>query len=217
MSIPLSSWIPAALLSLGTLATLGGGIREQVSVPLQASLESVVPTEFLGFTSDDVEISAEEQAIAGMDHYVMRIYSGPDPDDLASAFSVYVGYYEHQTQGHTIHSPKNCLPGGGWEPLTSSEEQLMTGQGPVPVNRYLIGNGPAQAVVLYWYQGRGRVQANEYAVKWALLRDRALKGRSDEALVRVIVPVTTTQEEAYSRAVRIASDLVGQVDSALPA
>ena len=30
----------------------------------------------------------------------------------------FVSYYERQTQGKTIHSPRNCLPGAGWEVLT---------------------------------------------------------------------------------------------------
>jgi hypothetical protein len=70
--------------------------------------------------------------------------------------------------------------------------------------------------VLYWYQGRGRVAANEYLVKWDLLRDQALYGRSDEALVRIIVPVTGSEDAAYNRAVNIAAGLVPAVDRALP-
>jgi EpsI family protein len=57
------------------------------------------------------------------------------------------------------------------------------------VNRYVLKNGAARAVVYYWYQGRGRVVASEYAVKWNLLRDAALAGHTEEALVRVVVPV----------------------------
>jgi EpsI family protein len=86
----------------------------------------------------------------------------------------------------------------------------------VTVNRYLIGNGPLKSLVLYWYQGRGRVEQNEYAVKWDLLRDQALLGRSDEALVRVIVPVRTTEEAAYTQAEQVAKELVVHVDRALP-
>ena len=62
------------------------------------------------------------------------------------------------------------------------------------MNRYVLKNGAATAVVYYWYQGRGRVVANEYAVKWNLLRDAAVAGHTEEALVRVVVPV------AYDRA-----------------
>ncbi len=214
-----SGWLPAVILGFG-LVLLSGGVREQVSMPLLQSLDSTVPTEVLGFQGTDVEISEDEQRVAGMTNFVLRLYSpeaeSGDGAGMAEAFSIYVGYYDRQSQGKTIHSPRNCLPGGGWEPLTSSRERISTPAGTIPVNRYLIGNGQAQALVLYWYQGRGRYEANEYLVKWHLLQDQALHGRSDEALVRVIVPVTTTEEEAYEKAVRVAGELVQAVDRAIP-
>jgi EpsI family protein len=211
-----SGWLPAVILGFGVLL-LSGGVREQVSMPLRAPLDSSISQRILGYEGTDLEISEAEQRIAGMTNFVLRVYSPPGEDPAhGEAFSVYVGYYDRQAQGKTIHSPRNCLPGGGWEPLTSSRERIDTPMGAIPVNRYLIGNGQAQALVLYWYQGRGRVEANEYMVKWHLLQDQALRGRSDEALVRVIVPVTTSEEDAYDKAVRIATELVTQVETAIP-
>jgi hypothetical protein len=69
--------------------------------------------------------------------------------------------------------------------------------------------------VLYWYQGRGRGASNEYRVKWDLLRDAALRRRSDEALVRVVVPVRSG-EDAAALAVRVAETLAPAVAEALP-
>jgi EpsI family protein len=212
------AWSPAIILGVGVLL-IAGGVREQVSMPLRAPLETTVPREIIGYTAHDFEISEEEQAVAGMSTYVMRHYTPPGVEPAQAGknmFSIYVGYYERQFQGKTIHSPKNCLPGGGWEPLTSGREMIATPLGEVPVNRYLIGNGPHKALVLYWYQGRSRVEANEYIVKWDLLRDQALHGRSDEALVRVIVPVEGAEDEAYAKAIRVAATLVETVDRALP-
>ena len=57
------------------------------------------------------------------------------------------------------------------------------------VNRYLLANKGAQALVYYWYEGRGRVEPSEYRVKWNLIRDAARYGRTEEALVRIVVPV----------------------------
>jgi EpsI family protein len=132
---------------------------------------------------------------------------------------VYVGYYDHQTQGKTIHSPKNCLPGSGWEALEAAPFAVTTASGPVTVNQYLLQNKNQQALVFYWYQGRGRVAASEYQVKWELLRDAALRGRSEEALVRVVVFLNdkVTESQAIDQASRVASDLVPAVFRALPA
>jgi EpsI family protein len=212
------AWVPCGILLAG-VALLSGGTTQQRDMPLVMSLADAVPRQFGEYVARDIEVSPEEQQAAGMSSYVMRAYEPAqqaEGADAAGGFSIYVGYYERQSQGKTIHSPRNCLPGGGWEPLTSSREMVETSLGPVPVNRYLIGNGPAKALVLYWYQGRGRVAANEYLVKWDLLRDQALYGRSDEALVRIIVPVTGSEDAAYNRAVNIAAGLVPAVDRALP-
>jgi len=142
------------------------------------------------------------------------------PDSTGAAplgFSIYVGYYDQQTQGHSIHSPKNCLPGAGWEPLASEPEQVATAAGPVTVNRYLLQNKTQQAVVFYWYQGRGRVAWNEYLVKWDMLKDAALRRRSDEALVRIVVPVRGSVDSAAATAARVAATLVPALGNALPA
>lgn len=206
------AWAPAVLLCIGVVASAGAGAQR--TMPLRAPLADVVPGEIDGRHGVDQTVSENEQRIAGMDSYVLRNYASSDP--AHAAFSVYVGYYEYQTRGHTIHSPKNCLPGAGWEPLTSGTAMVATADGPVQVTSYLLQRDEERAVVLYWYQGRGRVENNEYAVKWQLLRDAALRRRSDEALVRVVVPVTTDEAQALTFATTVAAQLMPRIDEALP-
>lgn len=208
-----ASWLPAIVLLVGS-GFVYGGVQRQVAMPLVAPLDESVPREIDGMLGTDIQISEAEQRVAGMSSFVLREYRHPGSD--AAEASIYVGYYTQQTQGKTIHSPKNCLPGGGWEPLTSGQATIAGPDGPVQVSRWLIGNGPTKALVLYWYQGRGRVQASEYAVKWELLRDQAMHGRSDEALVRVIVPVQQSERAAFEQAAHIAETVVAAVDRAVP-
>ena len=210
MSPTLRSWTPAAILALGLV--LVQGVSEQKRMPLREPLATAVPASIDGFSARDLEISEEEQRVAGMSTYVMRVYEA----GAVPAFSVYVGYYDSQMQGKTIHSPKNCLPGAGWDALDATTAQVAVAGGSVTVNQYVIQRGKERALVLYWYQGRGRVAASEYAVKWDLLRDAALRGRSEEALVRVLVPMTGTQEESAALAQRVASTVVPAVQRALP-
>ncbi len=205
-------WAPAAVLVIGALlATVG--VKAQRVLPLRAPLDVTVPSEVLGLKGHDYEVPAAELKVAGVTSYLYRSFG--DTSDAAS-FSLYVGYYDQQMQGQTIHSPKNCLPGAGWEALTSTLATVPTDQGAVVVNRYLIQNGQRRALVLYWYQGRGRVAANEYLVKWNLLRDAAIRRRSDEALVRIVVPVKTTEDEAVATATAAARSLVPAIYTALP-
>jgi EpsI family protein len=210
MSATLRSWAPVAILALGLV--LVQGVSEQKSMALREPLATAVPGTIEGYASRDLEISEDEQRVAGMSTYVMRVYEA----GAAPAFSVYVGYYDSQVQGKTIHSPKNCLPGAGWEALGATTATVAVAGGTVTVNQYVIQRGNERALVLYWYQGRGRVAASEYAVKWDLLRDAALHGRSEEALVRVLVPIAGTQEESVALAQRVASTVVPAVQRALP-
>jgi EpsI family protein len=159
-----------------------------------------------------------------MNTYVARAYW----QDSVPAFSIFVSYYERQTQGRTIHSPRNCLPGAGWDVITNGTAALDAGARKEIVNRYVLRNEQgATAVVFYWYQGRGRVVANEYAVKWNLLRDAALAGHTEEALVRVVVPVVAGRSDAPEVAqsidaanaigTKVASRLLADVSRVLPA
>ncbi len=208
---PLVRWVPAFLLGAGCVLTLG--VDRQRNMPLAAPLDSI-PMTLGGRAGQNLEIAENERVAAGMTSYIFRVFEeGPSP------LSVYVGYYDHQTQGKTIHSPKNCLPGSGWEALEAAPIAVTTATGPVTVNRYLLQNKNQQALVFYWYQGRGRVAASEYQVKWELLRDAALRGRSEEALVRVVVFLNdkVSESQAVEQASRVAADLVPAVFRSLPA
>ncbi len=148
-----------------------------------------------------------------MDTFINRDYQLPGGPD----FNIYVGYYDEQHEGKTIHSPKNCLPSQGWEPVQSGTVTVDAASGPVVVNRYLIVLGSASSVVYYWYQGRGRVAHNETRVTWDLFRDAVLRGRTEEALVRIVVPVANQNVAAAdSLAGRIAPGLVDDVYRVLP-
>lgn len=105
----------------------------------------------------------------------------------------YVAYYGSQTKGASIHSPKSCLPGGGWR-LSGMSEKTITGvtnnQGqPLVVNRALMRQGEMAQIVYYWFEQRGRNITNEYVAKWYIFVDALLKNRTDGALLRVVVPV----------------------------
>lgn len=204
------SWIPGGFLAAGCILTFG--VNQQRSIPLSRPLDSI-PLVLAGQPGIAGVLPKDQQEAAGMSSYIFRYYG-----EATLPFEIYVGYYDQQTQGKTIHSPKNCLPGSGWEALQQSTIPLATPQGPVSVNRYVLQNKDQRALVLYWYQGRGRITAGEYRVKWELLRDAALRGRSEEALVRVLVhmPPGTREPDASAEAEVAAAALAGEVAKVLP-
>lgn len=203
--------VPGLLLGFGCLLLLKVGLQSDVG--LRAPLATMPPI-LMGMAGSDQVIAADEQRVAGMSTYLLRSFGS----DSGPQFSVYVGYYPSQTQGRTIHSPKNCLPGSGWEPLAAREDQLMAGGTLVTVNRYELANGDRRALVYYWYQGRGRVAANEYQVKLDLLRDAAIRGRTEEALVRVVVPLSPAVNDSTAEAMarRVSSEVIPALSDLLP-
>ncbi len=215
----LQRYLPSILLIVGIV--LVWSARSQSAVPLAGSLQTLLPT-YSGFTVKEQTVSAEERKVAGMTDYVARSFW----HDTTIAFTTYVGYYDRQTQGKSMHSPRNCLPGAGWEILSTDTALIKMGGQLHVVNKYFLKNGPYQAVVLYWYQGRGRVVASEYAVKWNLLRDAALEGHTEEALVRVVsfvspdsaVAIASPKQiaDAEKLALDVGALLMPQVERVLP-
>lgn len=99
--------------------------------------------------------------------------------------NVYVAYYESQRKGQSPHSPRVCIPGGGWE-ISEFNRTEVAGE---PINRVIIKNGDQEQLVYYWFQGRNRQIANEYLNKWFLFKDALLENRTDGALVRYVTPI----------------------------
>lgn len=152
------------------------------------------------------------QALA-VDDYVNRLYK----DEAGRPVALYVGFYGSQRTGDTIHSPKNCLPGAGWQPVRAARLRVaLDGGAPVEINEYLIEKGLERQLVLYWYQARGRVVASEYAGKVWLVVDAITRNRTDGALVRLVAPVAEGEEEVRARLLRFARDLYPQLGEFIP-
>ncbi len=209
------AWGPAVVLALGALFVVG--IDTQQTLALVRPLEDVLPDSLIGWAGKDFELSEGEIRVSGVSDYLFRVYDAGAQTADSTFMTLYVGYYDRQLRGKSIHSPKNCLPGAGWEALQSEVVAVETPDGPARVNRYLLQNKQRLALVLYWYQGRGRVQANEYVVKWDLLKDAALRKRTEEALVRIVVPIHNGDDDAaLSAATRAAERVIPALWEALP-
>jgi len=123
-----------------------------------------------------------------LDDYVIAEYTGP----AGAPVELYVAYYASQRKGASVHSPRTCIPGGGWE-IRSLEQRAIPGVTvagqPLRVNRVQIQKGDQRQLVYYWFQQRGRVVTNEYLLKWYLFWDALTRNRTDGALVRLSTAV----------------------------
>ena len=172
------------------------------------------PTHFGSWqqVGSDVRFDAETEKVLKADDYVSRNFASN-----GQSASLYVGYYTTQRNGSTYHSPLNCLPGSGWMMSDGGRAMITPANGQsFEANRYLIQNGDQRALMIYWYQGRGKAVASEYRAKIETVLDSVRRRRSDGALVRVMVPLGNSPAEAEKSAREFASEAANQLPPFVP-
>jgi len=183
--------------------------------------ENVPPSkQFLSFPKQIGEwhgtVSYFDQSIydvLGVDDSILISFKSQDTKQV----QVYVGYYQSQREGDLIHSPKNCMPGSGWDITSTSIEEVKTSGENVKVIKLLLEKGINKQVVLYWFQSRGRFISSEYWQKIYLILDALFRGRTDGSFIRLIAPIDS-RGEAYSTDYlkSFASDLIPILNKYLP-
>ena len=193
--------ILSACLIGGSLATRPSNVEQ---IPARRAFAQFPDTIGGWRTAESSELDASTLATLGVDDYVNRLYA-----NSGAYVGVYAAYYESQRQGNTMHSPLNCLPGAGWQPISRSELNIGLSDGSsIVVNRYIIQKGLDRQVVLYWYQSHGRVVSSEYAGKVYLVYDSIRLNRSDGGMVRVVSPIEAPTSVAETAASDRAVDFV---------
>ena len=119
------------------------------------------------------------------DDYFIADYKKPEAADI----NLYIVYYENQKDGSALHSPKACLPGGGWRITESSTVDLTRFGNTGKANRAIIEQNGQKLLVYYWIRQNANNYANEFKARLSLLKQSISTGRTDGALIRVIRPI----------------------------
>ncbi len=183
--VPVSFWASVGVLAVGALLSISVTDREEI-IPNRADFFDfpMQVGEWNGIrdTIEQVYLDALK-----LTDYVMANYQR---DALPGIVNYYVAYYASQRSGESAHSPRSCIPGGGWK-IQNLEQVKLAGH---RANRVEIVMGEHKQLVYYWFQQRGRFIINEYLVKWYLFWDSLTRNRSDGALVRLTTPVGPTEQ-----------------------
>jgi exosortase D (VPLPA-CTERM-specific) len=193
---------PAVMLnkSLFLLLFLLGG-SASASHYLQGR-EDIIPTRkaFLGFPLHLGKWQGRNEYIGQyflnelkLTDYVIINYAQPES---GSNINFYSAYYQSQRKGVSVHSPKGCIPGDGWQITQFGQRDIpdikLDGN-PLQVNRAVIEKGSSKQLVYYWFQQRGRTISNEYLVKWYLFYDAIAMNRTDGSLIRLVTNIGTAE------------------------
>jgi EpsI family protein len=202
------------LLLGGTLFSLQG-VTGTTRIPIKRSLTSFPAA--LGewqATSSRESLPAVVEML-GVDDYVEYNYTAPHLPPV----NFYAAFYESVGTGGGYHSPKNCLPGGGWEIDSAQTAEIVPkgARAPVKLTAMIIRNRNEYQVVVYWYQNRGRIIASEYWEKIYQVVDAVVMGRRDGAFIRLLAPVVNndirkTEQVLY----QFAGLAIAELDNFLP-
>lgn len=161
--------------------TAAGSERTPLASPL-----SVFPTLIDNWhTVQQGVVEKETLEVLKADDTLYRVYRN---DAMRAEAGLFIAYFQTQRQGQSPHSPKNCLPGAGWQPEENDTVDVPVGSETIRINHFVVSKGDEAQIVYYWYQSQGRAIAGEFAAKFYLIADSIQKHRSDTALVRLTVP-----------------------------
>jgi EpsI family protein len=214
-----AKFLPAGALAAGTAVTLLVGSPQPT--PLRKPLTAALPSTFYGAAPTKVAIGDDEVSKSGVSDYINRVYMLSPTEGI----SLYIGYHSTQQGDKRMHSPTLCLPGSGWTPVGEQVINIPVANKPVAINRFILQNGGNRILVYYWFQGRGRLTAGQGDLKLHAMRDALLTHRDEEALVRIIVPLTKGDSASVGStgltpdrlAAKMAEQIIQPLNQSLPA
>ena len=202
------------LVLLTAAAILSVAVRHGKAVPLRRTLEEF-PFQIGDWKGvDQGRFPDEVMKVLQASDYMSRKYKRPD----GAVVDLYVGYYQQQRAGESMHSPKNCLPGTGYEVLDAQRMMLDIPQvhKRIEVNRFMVESDQNKQFVLYWYDTHGRDFASEYEGKAILVWEALKTGRTDGALIRVMMPITSAKGQAEEVSTAFARQIYPYLKDYLP-
>lgn len=144
--------------------------------------------------------------------YLSRSYV----DAAGNRLSLYIGFHDGGPDSGPIHSPKQCLPGSGWNYLSNEVKQVNLDGESIPYVSAIYQKDTEKQLFLYWFQVRDQILTNEYALKLAMIKNSVLSNRRDSAFIRLSVMGAESEEEATGIGEQFIQDFFPAIREALP-
>ncbi len=139
-----------------------------------------LPREVAGWESEELEASEVTARILAADRMLHRRYWRAD----GAAVSLFVAYFADQQVNSQIHSPRNCIPGGGWKVDTLERCTLSLNGSDQPAARMRMHRRGQSQQIYYWFSTHGKETANEYALKLEQVKNSILRRPANAAFIR---------------------------------
>jgi exosortase D (VPLPA-CTERM-specific) len=204
----LAPLIAILILSVGA-AGLSTFVDQREPAQLARSNFASFPRAFDGWEVFDAAVDQKAIDALQPSDYLSLNFVGAERKPV----NVWLAYYATQQTGTNPHSPRLCIPGGGWE-IESMSERSVPSLG-MSVNRLTIRRGNERQLVYYWFMERGKAQTSEYWSKFHLLVDGLVFNRTDGGLLRFVTPIFPNESEAAAETRLVG--MLGTVQSTLTA
>ncbi len=137
-----------------------------------------------GWRSVDYPMRENISEVLDADVTLQRVFTHSDGRQVA----LFLAYFKEQQVNSQIHSPRHCVPGGGWTVASLEQDQLALPTGILQVSKMRLQKDGAVQEMLYWFRTRGGSLTGEYSLKWDLVKN-SLAGKPTDALfIRFLAP-----------------------------
>ncbi len=204
-------YVSLAILLFGGL--LGNLLRFTETKPNRGADFSAIPLQTERYYGKEYLLSEATEEVLKADLASNRGYAAVD----GSQYQLFVAYFGSQKYGSQIHSPKHCLPGGGWriETIEPFKLPLPNGQSKI-VNCSVISDSHKKVVMFYWFETRSGSIRDEYGLKLDLAKNALFFRPTDAAIIRVTVDSRSSVDDAKNKGVAFINYFYLQIERSLP-
>lgn len=193
---------------------LGNVLRYYEQKPDKKANLAVLPDQIEGYFGFEKTIDSLSLEVLNADATSLKMFRGPDGYE----YDLFIGYFDAQHFGEGIHSPKHCLPGGGWK--IQSHDAMFVNFDPQTVkevNSLQIGYQNKKSIMLYWFETRSGSTRSEYGLKFDLFKNALFFQPTDAAFIRVTVAVPDGNiQKATEKGIQFARSLLPYIKQSLP-
>ncbi|MCK5125260.1 MAG: EpsI family protein [candidate division Zixibacteria bacterium] len=212
---PSSQKAIVAIVILVVFGSFGTYLRSSQVMPESGPVFSQIPYEEFGFYGTEHRFDEYAYDVLRADTTTLRMYRDSDN----GSYWLFMAYFSSQKYGSQIHSPKHCLPGGGFRIETIEPYQITLADGTIlTINRLLIANPQRKELMMYWFETRGGIISSEFGLKFDLMRNAMMLRPTDAAICRLTMPLPLSADfnEATNRAVSFIKQFYPSIKSSLP-
>jgi EpsI family protein len=192
----------------------GNYLRFNKRMPDRLPVFESIPYTIDGYYGEERRFSQLSYDVLQADTTTLRLYRDAD----GTSYWLFVAYFSSQKYGSQIHSPKHCLPGGGWK-IEKIEPFLLrfADNSTKEINRLIIGRQKKKQVMFYWFETRGGTINDEFGLKWDLMKNSLLLRPTDAAFIRLTIPTELNKlDQATAKAVAFFNTFYPDIKQALP-